>query len=58
MKFEEYKREVQRTLPDLGSVILNSVHMVLGMCSELYELKEAKEKNDIVNIGEEITDIL
>lgn len=57
MKFKEYKEQVKRTLPTLGSVILDSVHMVLGMCSEIYELIEGIQKKDVVNISEEITDI-
>lgn len=62
MKYLDYKEQVKRTLPDMGEfnsnrLILNSVHMVLGMFSEVYELKEAYIKKDIVNIAEEITDI-
>lgn len=57
MKFEEYREQTKRTLPDMGSVILNSVHMVLGMSSELTELITAIEKEDRINVGEELTDI-
>lgn len=62
MIFADYKENVKRTLPDMGSfrdnpLILNSLHMSLGMCSELYELTEALNNKDIPNIGEELTDI-
>lgn len=57
MKFKEYREQVKRTLPSLGTVTLDSVHMVLGMCSEIYELREGIRAEDIVNISEEITDI-
>ncbi len=58
MNFKEYRTHTPRTLPDMGSLILNSVHMVLGMTSELVELFEAIEKEDKVNVGEELTDIV
>lgn len=62
MKFEQYKEQVKRTLPNLPEIngnplILDSIHMVLGMCSEIYELHEALEKADKVNVAEELTDI-
>lgn len=58
MTFKEYKNFTKRTLPDLGSQVLNSVHMVLGFVSESYELAEAVQKEDLVNAGEEIGDKL
>lgn len=57
MVFTEYREQVKRTLPSLGSVILDSVHMVLGMCSELYELDEGLKNGDEINVAEELTDI-
>ena len=60
MKFYEYRELTKRTLPDLSNSLLNnlanSIHMVLGMCSEIEELYEAIEKFDIVNISEELID--
>lgn len=61
MKFAEYKEEVQRTLPHLGEwygnpFILDSLHCLIGVQSEHYELTNALVKEDIYNIGEEITD--
>jgi hypothetical protein len=58
MKFEEYREQTKRTLPDLGSVIFNSIHMTLGLGSEIVELFEALDKDDAVNIGEELSDKL
>jgi len=57
MRFDDYKENVKRTLPDLGTPLLNSIHMTLGMGSELEELLSAIIDNDKVNIGEELTDI-
>ncbi len=60
MKFTEYRIHTTRTLPDLGSALIspliNSIHMVLGMGSEIEELYEAVEKDDFVNVGEELSD--
>ena len=56
MKLQQYQNEVKRTCPDLGSLELNKIHMILGLNSEFNELMEAIEKNDKVNIGEELTD--
>lgn len=60
MKFEEYKEQVKRTLPKLGDfngnpLILDSLHMSVGMFSEIYELNTATTSS---NLREEITDIL
>lgn len=58
MNIREYKTQVQRTLPDLGSKILNSIHMTLGMGSEfLEEAIKGVEKEDKVNIAEELADV-
>lgn len=61
MKFEIYKEQVKRTLPHLGDwfgnkVILDSLHCVIGIFGEHYELDAALLVNDLPNIGEEITD--
>lgn len=61
MKFAEYKEQVKRTLPHLGEwygnpIILDSLHCLVGVKSEHYELVNAIVKNDVPNIGEEITD--
>lgn len=38
--------------------LLETVHMVLGMVSEVDELSNAQDKGDIINIQEELVDIL
>jgi hypothetical protein len=72
MKFKEYAVEVQRTCPSLDDFhllsapgthtlpqkLLDTVHMRLGMISEVEELMEAIHKKDKVGVGEELTDIL
>lgn len=57
MNLNEYQTLAKRTNADLGDDKLNLSHMVLGMCSEIPELKDAYDNNDPVNIGEEIADI-
>lgn len=62
MNIEQYREETKRTLPDLGSTLLNSIHMTLGIMTEVGEiLKNFNEPSeggiDFVNIGEELTDI-
>lgn len=54
MTLTDYQVAVQRTMPDLGGLQLNKIHMILGMCSEFNELYEA---TDDVNRAEELTDI-
>jgi hypothetical protein len=60
MIFQEYRELTKRTLPDLGSTLItpliNSIHMGLGMCSEIEELYTAIENKDWVNVGEELSD--
>lgn len=57
MEFEKYQQLAHRTFAELDSRKLEVAHMALGMCGEISELYEAIEKNDPVNIGEELTDI-
>lgn len=58
MNIQEYRKQVQRTLPDLGSKLLNSIHMTLGIGSEfLEEAIQAIGKEDKVNITEELADV-
>lgn len=56
MTLKEYQEKAKRTTADLGTTILNLIHMGLGMCTELSELQDAIENEDIVNIGEELAD--
>lgn len=57
MTLQQYQEESQRTNVDLGSLMLNNIHMVLGMTSEMSELNEAIRNKDLVNVSEELTDI-
>ena len=59
MKFEQYCLDVQRTCPTLpeyngNPIILDSLHMVVGMFGEIYEVNSATSK---ANLREEITDM-
>lgn len=56
MNFDKYQQLAFRTCKDMGSKEMNLIHMVLGIHSEYYELFEAIQKNDKVNVGEEIGD--
>ena len=58
MKLKEYQLQAKRTCPSLGDIKLDLCHMVLGMNSELSELSDASIKQDKVNIGEELADIM
>ncbi len=60
MQFKEYRELTTRTLPDIStsliSPLINSIHMILGMGSEIEELYEAIDNGDFVNVGEELSD--
>lgn len=58
MKFTQFAQEAKRTLPNLKSVLLNSLHMTTGIMTEIPELVLAIVKNDKVNIAEEVADSL
>lgn len=58
MDFNEFKKLASRTLPNLSSHELDLSHMIMGMISELNELEDAIDNNDIVNISEEGSDIM
>lgn len=47
MTLEKYMQETQRTLPDLGSEILNSCHMTMGINSEVPEILEVLQSHAI-----------
>lgn len=57
MELREYQLQAKRTCPTIGDIKLDLSHMVLGMNSELSELSDAIEKDDIVNQSEELADI-
>ena len=57
MTLKEFQPQAIRTLAELGSRLMNSIHMTLGMGSELLkELLEAIRKEDHVNTAEELGD--
>lgn len=68
MQYTDYNKLSIRTLPNLQEVYnvqnsitdrtLDTLHMILGMTSELTELDKAIVANDKVNIAEELTDIV
>lgn len=65
MNLKEYQQQAKRTCPDLfpdkdlgTASFLNTSHMIYGMISEIPELIEALGKEDYVNVGEELADIV
>lgn len=61
MDYKEYKVEAGRTMAQLGELVHDSMHMVIGMNTESSaELLPALKKNqvDITNIKEEIGDLM
>lgn len=59
MKIQVFKEQCKRTCPTLdGGIKLDLAHMVLGMNTEIVELREAIQNKDSVNIQEELADFL
>ena len=59
MKIQVFKEQCKRTCPTLdGGIKLDLAHMVLGMNTEIVELREAIRNKDSVNIQEELSDFL
>ena len=65
MEIKEYQEASKRTNADLGSVLMNELHMVLGMQTEVAEIADAYKKHvaygrdlDLVNVKEEIGDLM
>jgi NTP pyrophosphatase (non-canonical NTP hydrolase) len=69
MEYKEYKKETQRTCPNLEDNLreglVNELHMVIGISTEAAELLDAYKKHfaygkelDTTNVGEEIADIM
>jgi len=54
MNIKTYQGQAERTLPDLGTKVLNTSHMIYGMLSEVNELYDS---TDSVNTSEELSDI-
>lgn len=65
MEIKEYQEASKRTNADLGSVLMNELHMVLGMQTEVAEIADVYKKHvaygrdlDLINIKEEIGDLM
>ncbi len=65
MNTNQYQLKAARTLPNLSSQLMDDLHMILGMQTEVAELADAYKKAiaynkplDEVNIKEEIGDTL
>lgn len=65
MNISQFRKDTLRTLPNLGSTLLNSLHMTVGIMTEISEIQSAFEKAkqvdgqmDIVNLSEEWADVM
>ena len=65
MQINKYVEEAKRTMADLESPLLDNLHMVLGMVTEVGELADVYKKNmaygknyDTVNVKEEVGDVM
>ena len=65
LTLEEYSKLTGRTLSDCGSPIMNDLHMVLGMQTEVSEIADVYKKHiaygknlDLVNVKEELGDAM
>lgn len=60
MTLEQYRKETLRTMLNLGSNLLDSLHMTVGIMTEIGEIQEAFDKStlDLVNLSEEVSDIM
>ena len=59
MNWNEYRIETLRTLPDLGSLLLNSIHMTSGIMTELIEVDDLNtiDKYYSSHFADEIGDV-
>jgi NTP pyrophosphatase (non-canonical NTP hydrolase) len=65
MEISEYQKKSARTNADCGTLLLNNIHMVLGMQTESSEIADVFKKKiaygkeiDYVNVKEEIGDVM
>lgn len=65
MEIQDYQKKASRTNADCGGLLMDNIHMVLGMQTESAELADVLKKNiaygkeiDWVNIKEEIGDLM
>lgn len=64
MEISEYQEKASRTMANLNSPLLDDLHMVLGMQTEVAEIADVYKKYmaygkelDLVNVKEEIGDV-
>ena len=57
MNTKQYQQEAKRTCASLGSKKLDLAHVALGVNSEVEELQDAINNDDMVNAQEEIGDM-
>ncbi len=65
MEIKEYQESSKRTNVDLGSDVMNDMHMILGMVTEVAEIADVYKKYiaygrdlDLVNVKEELGDLM
>lgn len=65
MNTNQYQLKAARTLPHLTSMLMDDLHMVLGMQTEVAEIADVYKKNiaygkplDEINVKEELGDVL
>jgi len=65
MEIREYQEKAKRTLVTLTSSLLDDIHMVFGMSTEVGEIEDVYKKHlaygknlDLVNVREEIGDLM
>ena len=65
MEIKEYQESSKRTNVDLGSDVMNDIHMILGMVTEVAEIADVYKKYiaygrdlDLVNVKEELGDLM
>ena len=65
MNLKTYSKLAKRTLSPIDGVLLNVVHMLLGMSTELGELQDQYKKYiaygkqlDLINVQEEVGDLM
>lgn len=58
MTIKDYQNQSKRSMKRSSSRNLDTLHMIIGMFSEYNEVQAAIEKNDLVNMQEEIIDVM
>jgi len=59
MKLNNYVKWTASTCARLDTILMDSLHMILGMGTEIGELQDAYKKDiDWVNVSEEVGDVM